>query len=323
MQTLILSQSPQKIAVQFHNSSSSISEVHLFCNSPSLPIISANTCTTLIIANSGLTSFHETVPFTTSGQLLLSNISIRSLELSQSIVSTLCSGEPFADVLRSSQEPSIALHNSLFMNILVNNQEGSFISSKAVIYQEIRGCMFDNLTFCHAYGHIATSEECSLLDSTVCNGEEGIYGEILTGMTSQTLTRFVCANTTFKHCIRSAFLNEEASSISYSSQQVLDGSETNVFTNCVFDQCTSTESGGALTLSGDAEGDSALEVSGCVFTECGVTSDSGDVYYGGAVYCVCGSVEFRGQIADGSSGLVGSGGSERQINTNALLHGRW
>ena len=204
----------------------------------------------------------------------------------------------------------VELRSSSFSSLRIA-ESGTFVSGGVVLEQKMAGCTLYNISI-KAPSRTTTKEDSTrwvgvavegeVFDKVMEECEETLYGRIVTGVTRQTLTRFICTNSTFEHSHRTDLpppripplfiphrtLNtqcdnttESQTSCSSSTRIVVQGIssyiQTLTFINSNFHSCTTSSSGGALYL------DSAtLTLTGSCFIECGATS-TGSTKGGGAV----------------------------------------
>ena len=126
------------------------------------------------------------------------------------------------------------------------------------------------------------SENCLLDSSIISDGEEGIYGELLTGAAKQTLSSFICINCTFHRCVHtpsshSVITNTDYYDRSFTNRQSLSSSSSHSFTNCTFTNCSTSEYGGGLYYSSSSS--YTLTITSCTVTNCTSTSSAGGGIY--------------------------------------------
>ena len=181
-----------------------------------------------------------------------------------------------------SSNPSLTLEYSELKNMEIS---GNLLHSGSLNNQIVRECLFDNITHTSFYPSESPSDcgNCHLVDSEISNGDEGIYGEIVSGL-SGTLYSFACLNVSFLHCARYSIThtttthNQAYTSTEFTVRQGLPANQSYTFTNCNFTECKSDTLGGAIYINGTTENREILTISGCTFTSCTASTHGGGVY---------------------------------------------
>ena len=301
----IISRSNANPLLSFWNSSSDIIDICIHSRSISSLLrvsmasaLTMNNCTIFSLVRQMVSLFE------CDGDLILTNFII----LSPSVL-------PSIAVSDTSRMHSVSLSHSRFESVAVDLNAGSFLSSGQTDAQEVRKCIFTNVSviFSRKTGAsgISVCEYCTLKDSEIVNGEEGIYGELISGLTSNTHDSFVCTNNSFAHTYRSSKIHRvhqrENKNLTYENKkydfhQTLDAGTSYVFTNCTF-TVTSSEYGAALYLAGFVNIYLSITILNCLFENCSSQS------YAGAIHCTASVVTITSSSFINCSSLIGAGGA--------------
>ena len=241
----------------FKNSTSQICCVTFSSLESSISFIDINSALTVsscaLIVHVNANSFY---PFSNHGQLLLDNLSISRMILLHSLVQ--------CDV---SENPKV------FDSLIWSHAE----------LETIMGCNFKNITVTSAWRQ-EPSSFCSILqDSSISDGDEGIYGEIITGLSVIQPFSFHCNNVSISRCCRQYQTissshtrththNTDYLDKTFTGQSSLSSSAS--FTNCTFTSCSASR-GGALNIQSGV----TANITECTFQSCSST------YGGGCISC--------------------------------------
>ena len=196
---------------------------------------------------------------------------------------------------RSPSSSSVEVKSSLLRDIRVYERGGGVISGVDIGREAVIGCSFVNVSRMGMEGEKKKKEwrrirreECVLRDSMIVGGENGIYGDIVSGIT-ETIGDgyvFVSNNNTFVECHRHRLLhyrdvemNEDYSNENYTTRIVLSNASSHTVTNSTFTNCSSSNSSGGALYFSSYYCTYIITITNCTFTNC---SASG---YGGAIYC--------------------------------------
>ena len=143
------------------------------------------------------------------GSVIIRALSIYTISSLRSLVDSL-----FDKGLSYTRNPTVSLISSQFDSLLIESSlcEGSFSCMGNVMSEVVDRCTFRNVTVTETeivrtkklvYNRVVW--ESLLQNSLIVNGEEGIYGEIVSGMSEGTVLSFDCRNCTILNVTRSIF----------------------------------------------------------------------------------------------------------------------
>ena len=188
------------IQFSFKNSTSQIKRVSFSSVESSISFIGRDSILTLSSCVLDLFVNRNSVsPFFNHGQLILDTTSIHRNILLNSLIQ--CYESENLEVFNSLIWSNVEIRASSFRNIHFDAEGGSLISSGCTELETISGCLFTNVTTSERRSklqHLSVSSE--LVNSFIYDSEEGIYGEIITGLSGGTLSSFICRNTSFHRC---------------------------------------------------------------------------------------------------------------------------
>ena len=214
----------------------------------------------------------------------------------------------------------VEVTNSMFTDSSYILSGNTFVSSGRVDIQRVEGCVFKNITSTlpppqisrlhncshHIFTPNTLSEQNSFKSNTLHSCEDGIYGQIVTGVTSQTLHSFECKNSSFISCVHTLSLHSSSpftpslhtqrisnsilpsspsTSSSTSSSSSLSYSYSSctiiTFTHTTFNHSSaSSYRGGGLSVSHTMN--NTLTLHSCLFLNCSPSSHPSSC--GGGVY---------------------------------------
>ena len=139
---------------------------------------------------------------------------------------------------------NIRIGESSFRDIVLGDGFGSVISCGWKSSEVINECEIENITENGRNGkrRESVSIYSGMSDCLICDGVEGIYGEVVSGISVETVSLFLCRNNTFVECYRSKVggyvgyveKNEDYSNQNYTSQQSLSNTSASVKNTCKF-----------------------------------------------------------------------------------------
>ena len=231
------------------------------------------------------------------------------------ILSSISLANPPSSLVHSTSD-TITLEHTSIANLAIPQTEGTFLSSGYASIQKVLDCNFLNLSRGVEYKRnneerFALADKGFLQNSLFERSEDTFYGFVITGPTVKTLSSFDCFNSTFARCTRihnppsrlPPSLHRRVTSATCTTSQTSDCELTTgnlrpttstTFTRATFTDCTSTSVGGALFLNQESV---QLTLVTCSFTTCTAAYSSND---GGG-----GAVEVdRGSLSASSSNFT-------------------
>ena len=278
------------------NSSSRVDSVYACQNGKSLFCISSDS--RFIMSSCGM-ELSSAIPFVCDGSLELNFIHLVTIE---HFITTPLALYKISDFNLSPNTP--VLHHSKFSlnscklnNILFtpsDKQYTNILSHGSVGFQFVGHCIIENVTFManSGVGACSTVCECIFTNNIVQNGEEGINGQIVSGMSNLTQSFFFCNNCTFQNCFQRCKsscnvceINEEETSAEeisgeeFSYGLLLDQYTSYIIRHCTFLNCyTNLNGGAAILFPGEEATEAKVEIDGCEFINClSVGSDGGAI----------------------------------------------
>ena len=309
------------------------SPLMIICDSSSVTITSSEICALP----------YQSVPFTLSGKLHLSSITLTVPKGTLKHLPALVNHSyAFSDTPYQSLSV-IDVADSSFSDLLIDAHTGPFVSCGTGTMQRISDTIFRNISLSDTPSNPDSQtasfrnrldtaiEECEVSRSTVIHCSDTVHGLLFTGVSDKTTSSFKCFNTTFSSCRRDRFpfslrtqmiasqlnnyLNAESNE-SCSSANVSDCTYSSrvtqscscQFEHCIFTHCSSSSNGGALfvsTSSGEYVTCSIIDTS-FSYNYCDGNADGGCLYCSHA-YLVVLSSSFHNSSSNQSGGAISFG----------------
>ena len=187
---------------------------------------------------------------------------------------------------------SVMMKSSVFGDIVVCESGNGFICGKDIRKEEVIGCLFENVSVVEDRENKEIRgirrEECIIRDCFIIGGENGIYGDIVSGINENIGDGYVFEsnNNTFVEChrrrllhYRDVWMNEDYSNENYTTRIVLSTTSSHTITNCTFTNCSSSSSSGGALYFSSYYRTYTITITNCTFSNCSANG------YGGAVSC--------------------------------------
>ena len=293
---------PNTTLFSFHNSTSSLSRLHLQSTS-SNGICLLDSKSVLSISSCFLDVQSKIIPFHSSGTLKLDALHFISQFTSPSL-QTLVLTQDDPD-----SSSSVTLSNTILTDIVLSPSLGTFILSGPCSSQSITHSSFHNITLSDPFSSNSLlpqtqNEECNMDSVNIQDSQETFYGILCSGLTPKTISSFSATNSSFEKCIRefnplsfhSYFTSTHTLSLrsndaNISNCNITDEQSTcpdlappgkqtlsgkNTFTYCSF-SCKTKGDGGAIILSSAiSSSEVSLTIENCSFKSCQALPTSDD-----------------------------------------------
>ena len=326
--------------VQFSFSNSTSQLLSLNFNTHTSLISRIYKCSILTVYSCCFTFFNRPnslYPFSNSGKLVLVNISVIHTILRNPLI--YCGVPDHMTEYDSLHLSNVEVTASSFLDVQLYDEGRGIVSCGWRNSERISNCKFKNVTVTEQqFVSESVSVACILEDSSISNGLEGLYGEIVTGLSHNTLSCFICSNNTFHNTIRTSgqlkknddgrgggkkMQNEVLtySSIEFLTRQYLSATFSYEFTRCTFTDCSATLSDPDKTFRGGAIGyfpssavDLTFTITECTFTNCTSEYSGGAAYIKNAQTCLISRCSFTNCTALNESSTSGGGLHLRSIS---------
>ena len=281
---------------QMHDVSFQMTNTLISSESTSMSFLKLRNCEIHFTSGSTIHS-----PLISLGSIvILDRISI-STEGSVYSVLTIPESEPA--LLNHGKGACLHILSSRLQNIKIT---GSFSSSGILDTEIIRGSIFSNVSLVEGAKCTSLCRECILENTNIFDGENSLYGVIVTGLVANMGNLFLCENCTFERLVsnhHSKIVNmiTAYSSEEFSTTEILSDALSYEFRRCRFVGCVSVN-GGGLSLVGSSDLNESLIVFNCTFERCEATQFGGGIYCSGVT-----SLHVDGCIFDHCSAAQGGG----------------
>ena len=268
-------------SIGFFNSTSDIRSLQIFQSKSSSFYVSETSSLRICCSNLHITfQLPNTGSISCSGRLTLFHFEVslpNNAPLFNSLVDTCI---PFTYT-----SSTVRLEASHIRNILFVSHGSSFLSKGSALIQSLYNCEFINITSClDSINETSISDQCTVSGSVFVNGNEGIYGEIVSGLTDNTRLSFRCLNSSFLCCTghpdtprRPVSKNEDYTYQDFDSRLRISSTSFTI-SYCTFKKINASNQGGAIYASGSIQQHTA-EITRSDFDTCIIS-----YYSGGAIY---------------------------------------